>query len=132
MDIDLTIAVAPGLKSILVYEADQDTNANAWIDEWNRIYTDDAAQVISCSWGSQEYGTDPAHTIFEEMALQGQTIFASAGDAGAFDECFKFALPPFCSTPTIIPHVVLLLTIPRYLFRTLLLTHISQVWGSVY
>ena len=33
------------------------------------------------------------------MALQGQTIFAASGDAGAFDECSNFALPPFCSNP---------------------------------
>lgn len=33
LDIDMSIAVAPGLTGIRVYEADQNTQANAWIDE---------------------------------------------------------------------------------------------------
>ena len=51
LDIDLTMAMAPGLSRVLVYEADQNTDLNAWLDEWNKIYTDNLAKTVSCSWG---------------------------------------------------------------------------------
>ena len=55
-----------------------------------RIANDDTADVISSSWGLCENDVAAAYAqaenvIFEQMALQGQSMFAAAGDSGAFD-----------------------------------------------
>ena len=97
LDIDLSLAVAPGLSSILVYEDDQNVDPNAWLAEWNQIYTENRAKVISCSWGLDEIDIGTyVHTVFDLMAAQGQTVFAASGDAGAYDNCQGGTLPPSC------------------------------------
>jgi subtilase family serine protease len=88
LDIQLAAAFAPGLSKILVYEA---PNSNrGWIDEWNRIASDNQAKTISCSWGlSETYSTTVSfdNSIFMQMAAQGQAIFIASGDCGAYDTC---------------------------------------------
>ncbi len=56
-------------------------------DTYSRIISDDAAQVISTSWGLCEAleGSVPAsveNVLFEEAAVQGQSLLASSGDDG--------------------------------------------------
>ena len=96
LDIDLAAAVAPGLSNILVYEAPN--TGPGWIDQWNKIATDNVAKVISCSWGLDEADAYPTydHTVFSQLAAQGQTVFVSSGDAGAYDNCDGGTLPPTC------------------------------------
>ncbi len=98
LDIDMAIALSPGLAGIHVYEADQNSNPNAWVDEWNQIFTDDNASVVSCSWGLSEtdLGLGYDHTVFQLMALQGQTVFVSTGDSGAYCNC-PTSVPPGCA-----------------------------------
>jgi hypothetical protein len=75
-------------SSIHVYEG-PNTNSGAY-DTYNRIVTDNTAQVISTSWGlceSQETLTaaQAENTLFEEAATQGQSVFAASGDNGTTD-----------------------------------------------
>ena len=57
----------------------------------NRIATDSLAKVSSTSWAVAEL-TMPRHfvltenNIFRQMAAQGQSMFAAAGDSGAFGD----------------------------------------------
>jgi len=86
LDIELVAAFAPGSNNIYVYEAPNTTQS--WIDEWNRIATDNIAKVISCSWGEPEFDSPTLsfdNSVFQQMAAQGQAVFVAAGDNGAFD-----------------------------------------------
>ncbi len=85
LDIEDVIGLAPQSK-IIVYES-PNTNKGS-VDEYNRMATDDSAQVISSSWGSCDVQTGQAvvatqHVIFEQMAAQGQTMLNAAGDTGS-------------------------------------------------
>jgi len=90
IDIEILIGIAPGLNNILVYEADQANNpVAAWSDEWTRIAQDNLAKVVSCSWGINEGRSGTINfdnNLFQQMAAQGQTVFAAAGDTGAYDD----------------------------------------------
>jgi kumamolisin len=88
LDIDMMISLAPGVAQIQVYTA---LNSNLGIiDAYARIASDNTSKSISTSWGLDELDSGGAFmaaeaTSFQQMALQGQTIFAAAGDAGAYD-----------------------------------------------
>lgn len=87
MDVETLIGLAPR-ASIKVYEGPA-TGLGAY-DTYSRIIGDDSAQVISTSWGQCEAlaGSVPAaaeNTLFQEAAVQGQSLLASAGDQGAND-----------------------------------------------
>ena len=95
-DIEMAIAMAPGLSSVLVYEGPtpqdvpplgtnyiQDAATTAQInDVLNRMATDDLAKQLSCS-----YGFDinlSTVQIFQQFAAQGQSFFLASGDSGAY------------------------------------------------
>jgi subtilase family serine protease len=87
MDIETVLGLAPQ-ASIEVYEGPA-TGLGAY-RTYNRIIGDDSAQVISTSWGTCEAieGAVPARaeaTLFEEAAVQGQTVIAASGDQGSND-----------------------------------------------
>jgi subtilase family serine protease len=89
-DIEQQLSIAPDLRHLIVYNAPNDETGQTEIDEYTRIADDDAASTISTSWGEceSELGAAVAqaeNVVFEQMAVQGQTIFAAAGDNGAFD-----------------------------------------------
>jgi subtilase family serine protease len=92
-DIDQQLSISPDASHILVYNAPNDYTGQTSLDEYTKIAGDDTASVVSSSWVSCEY-FDPAayvqaeNVIFEQMALQGQSMFAASGDWGAFSECF--------------------------------------------
>ena len=97
LDIDMVLALAPSLTNLYVYQANQVTNTNATLTIFNRMASDTGVdgkpllKVISCSWGVPELEEDPAirsgeDTVFRKMAAQGQSIFCSAGDQGAYDD----------------------------------------------
>ena len=88
MDIEDLIGLAPQ-ASIKVYEGPP-TGGGAY-DTYSRIVSDDTAQVISTSWGMCEalkgsVPTSAENTLFEEAAVQGQSLVASSGDEGS-DDC---------------------------------------------
>ena len=88
LDIEMMAAVAPGATKILVYEGKNGTTDQ--VDTYNRIATDDIAKEVSTSWGLAEDLTDSTtlnteNAIFQQMAAQGQSLYAAAGDSGAYD-----------------------------------------------
>lgn len=92
-DLEAQIAVAPKVSTIVVYNAPNDMTGQTEIDEYTKIAHDDWADSISSSWAACEQDVGTADILaesvaFKQMALQGQSMFASAGDTGAF-ECLR-------------------------------------------
>jgi subtilase family serine protease len=90
LDIDMAIAMAPGLANLFVYEAP--TNGSSPDDVLTRIAADNSAQQISSSWSGF---TDAAiRQAFQEFAAQGQTFFIATGDTGAYAYPQNPVMPP--------------------------------------
>ena len=102
LDIELMIALAPGVTKIIVYEA-PNSDAGSIIC-FNRMATDNLAKAISVSWGSPEATSntptlDTENKILKQMAVQGQSIFAAAGDDGAYDDKVNLGVDNPASQP---------------------------------
>ncbi|MBL0388457.1 hypothetical protein JJB07_17790 [Tumebacillus sp. ITR2] len=87
LDIEVVNAIAPKANTI-VYEG-PNTDAGV-LDTYKKIANDNTAQVVSISWGLCEPNNTASsmsslHTVFQQMATQGQSVFAAAGDDGAYD-----------------------------------------------
>ncbi len=82
LDIEMTMAMAPGVSNIYVYEA---PNPSPWVDILSRMANDNLASQLSCSWGGGPPDAS-AEQIFQQMALQGQTFFCAVGDTDAFTD----------------------------------------------
>lgn len=80
LDIEVAMAMAPGLNKIMVYETSSSGSA---YDVLNRIATDNAAKQISCSWLAGTFDSS-ADQIFKQYAAQGQSFFQAAGDNGYY------------------------------------------------
>ena len=102
LDIELQIALAPGASKIIVYEG---SNSNTGVvDTYNRIATDNLAKQISTSWGVSEGQSSTAvinseNTAFQQMAGQGQSIYAASGDSGAYDNGSTLSVDDPASQP---------------------------------
>ncbi|MHB8644543.1 MAG: protease pro-enzyme activation domain-containing protein [Thermomicrobiales bacterium] len=88
LDIETAVGLAPNLAGIYNYMAPNNILGITHIDQ--RIANDNLAPVVSISWGLCEpnYAMLPInlnaeHTAFEQMAAQGQTVFAGTGDWGS-------------------------------------------------
>ncbi|MFZ0664924.1 MAG: IPT/TIG domain-containing protein, partial [Acidimicrobiales bacterium] len=93
LDIEQVIGIAPG-ASIDVYEGPSYANATdaEALAVYQAIADNDTSQVVSSSWGVCEplAGTGFAQAeepVFEQMAAQGQSMFAASGDSGS-EDCF--------------------------------------------
>ena len=89
-DIETQLSVAPDVSRVVVYNAPNDETGQTVLDEYTRIAHDDLASSVSSSWGECEADVPAVfaqaeNMVFEQMALQGQSMFASSGDSGAFD-----------------------------------------------
>ncbi len=94
LDVEDISALAPR-ATIDVYEAPSSTIGTEYAtdDIYNAIVNADTATVISTSWGLCEPAMQTAapgaqeveNEIFEEAAVQGQSVFAAAGDSGSND-----------------------------------------------
>ncbi len=86
MDVEQTAGLAPG-AALEVY-AGPNSNSGP-TDIYTQMADDDTATIITTSWGDCEVDptNDPSseEPIFEQMAAQGQTMVASAGDEGSSD-----------------------------------------------
>jgi uncharacterized repeat protein (TIGR03803 family) len=88
LDIEMAISMAPGVSSIILYEAGPD---GIFDDVLNRMATDDLAKQLSCSWYLAGAPADPvADQIFQEMAAQGQSFFCASGDNDAYSGLIPF------------------------------------------
>jgi hypothetical protein len=84
LDIEQVIGLAPR-ANVLVYQAPATASQAAVLDA---IASQDAATVVSSSWGECEAQTGLAvisaeNTALEEMAVQGQSFVNSSGDSGS-------------------------------------------------
>ncbi|HEX6797558.1 MAG TPA: S53 family peptidase [Ktedonobacterales bacterium] len=87
LDMETVSAISPGASQKIYIGPNTDQGV---IDTYNQIVTDNTAKVVSTSWGLCEHDSASStmsseDTIFAQAAAQGQTIFAAAGDAGAYD-----------------------------------------------
>ncbi len=88
LDIQEVGALAPG-ANIIVYQGPN--NNTGPIDVFAKIASDDLASVVTSSWGgceSIEVGASDIateSTIFDQMTVQGQSVFAASGDNGSSD-----------------------------------------------
>jgi subtilase family serine protease len=87
-DIENTLAVAKD-SHVIVYNAPNDQTGQTELDEYTVIANQDRADTVSSSWGVCENDVTAGYvqaenTIFEQMAFQGQSVFSSSGDTGAF------------------------------------------------
>jgi subtilase family serine protease len=87
LDIELAIAMAPGMAKLLVYEGSSPYTV------FNRIATDNTARQISCSWAwnygpthkwLHTLGTSTLDSILSQMVAQGQAFFQASGDSDAY------------------------------------------------
>jgi hypothetical protein len=88
LDMEDAMAFAPA-AAVSVYMGP--VSGTGPIDTYARIADDDAARTVSTSWGLCEPYSDELAphqmeaNLFRQMALQGQTIMAAAGDEGSED-----------------------------------------------
>jgi subtilase family serine protease len=92
-DIEQDLTIAPDANHVLVYNAPNDETGQTELDEYSTIANQDKADSISSSWDICEPDAGEAYAqaenvLFEQMAAQGQSMFSSSGDTGAF-ECLR-------------------------------------------
>jgi kumamolisin len=105
LDIELVSAIAPGANRILVYQAPN--NGTSILNLYSRIANDNRAQVVTTSWGGSESLQSTSFLVAEsgilkQMALQGQTVFAAAGDAGAYSDQSRLSVIDPASQPFVV------------------------------
>jgi subtilase family serine protease len=88
-DIEQNLTISPDNSHILVYNAPNDETGQTSLDEYVVMANQDTADVISSSWGVCEADITAGYAqaenvIFEQMALQGQSLFNAFGDSGAY------------------------------------------------
>lgn len=81
LDIEMAIAMAPGLTEIISYEAGPSGTPN---DILNRMASDNLAKELSSSWTWSGGPSSTTDQIFQEMAAQGQSMFQASGDSDAY------------------------------------------------
>jgi len=86
LDLEMVLAMSPGVSNIYIYEA---PNGNPWVHILSQVAEDDVAAQVSCSWSGG--GPDPAaEQILQQMAAQGQSFFNAVGDSDAFTDLVDF------------------------------------------
>jgi subtilase family serine protease len=92
-DIEMSLSIAPDAQRVLVYNAPNDETGQTELAEYTTIADQDIADTVSSSWAVCENDVNAAYVqaenvVFEQMALQGQSMFGAEGDTGAF-ECIR-------------------------------------------
>jgi autotransporter-associated beta strand protein len=78
LDIEMAIAMAPGLSQVIIYCTTRSGNTD---DILNRMASDNLCKQLSASWiiGADATGLQ----IYQQFAAQGQTFFNASGDSDA-------------------------------------------------
>ncbi|MGH2875131.1 MAG: putative Ig domain-containing protein, partial [Solirubrobacteraceae bacterium] len=100
LDVENLIGLAPDVN-VLVYQGPNSNSGSPGsgpYDTFSAIINQDRAQVISVSWGQCEAQLGHADalaesTLFEQAAVQGESIVAASGDNGA-EDCYTGGLTP--------------------------------------
>jgi uncharacterized repeat protein (TIGR01451 family) len=94
LDIEVAIAMAPGLSQVIVYEAGPSGFPN---DILNRMANDNVAKQLSSSWTWSGGPSATTDNIFQQLAAQGQSFFQASGD----DDAYTGAIPEPADNPYI-------------------------------
>ncbi len=83
LDIEMAIAMAPGLKSVVAFEESSEYNPDFILAEMAApTMGEPLCKQLSSSW---TYGVDTlGQELLQEMAEQGQSFFNGSGDSGAY------------------------------------------------
>ncbi len=81
LDIDMVQAMADRLDQLKVYEAPR---ADGYDNILGQIRDDNDCRQVSISYGSKEGSGESINYLLLEMAMQGQSVFVSSGDDGAY------------------------------------------------
>ncbi|HTB85716.1 MAG TPA: protease pro-enzyme activation domain-containing protein [Candidatus Sulfotelmatobacter sp.] len=81
LDIEMAMAMAPGLSAIVIFEGGPDGSQNDILDS---MAASNMVKSLSCSWGWGGGPSTTTDTIFKKMASQGQSFFNASGDGDAF------------------------------------------------
>jgi subtilase family serine protease len=84
LDIEMAIAMAPGLAAVVVFEGPN--NVSDWLDILDNMSSSNQIQQFSSSWGYTG-GANPNtsfDSVFQKMAAQGQSFFQASGDGDAW------------------------------------------------
>lgn len=109
MDLEVAMALAPGLSNIVVFEGDPYTGNPITI--LNAMVASNSIKTFSCSWAWSSFEEPYTNTdnVFLEMAAQGQTFFDASGDSGAFTTGVNSANgvddPNAYNTPSSVPYI---------------------------
>ena len=92
-DIEQDLTIAPDADSLIVYNAPNDETGQTELDQYATIANQDKADSVSSSWAICQPDAGLAYAeaeniLFEQMAAQGESMFSSSGDTGAF-ECIR-------------------------------------------
>ncbi|MGC9942964.1 MAG: S53 family peptidase [Verrucomicrobiota bacterium] len=85
LDIEMAIAMAPGLAEVRVYEGS--TDITKYVDILKQMQEDNIADQLSSSIVVEELdtGLNPnADVVYQEFAIQGQSFFQASGDYGPY------------------------------------------------
>jgi hypothetical protein len=81
LDIEMAMAMAPGLAKIMVFEAGPNGRQN---DVLNAMAANSAVKSLACCWGWPGGPSTTTDSIFKQLAAQGQSFFNASGDGDAF------------------------------------------------
>ena len=112
LDVDVVQELAPG-ANIVIYQGPNSyttATANGPYDTWAQIINDDTAKVVSSSWGACDNNYDMSYLeaeneLFEQAAVQGQSVFIAAGDNGTCDDLDVATVPSGAFDPASQPFV---------------------------
>jgi hypothetical protein len=79
LDIEMAVAMAPGLAKVVVFEGNNSQNHIL-----NAMVSSNSIKQFSCSWGWSGGPSGTTDNIFQQMAAQGQSFFNASGDSDAF------------------------------------------------
>ena len=79
LDIEVAIAMAPGLSQVIVYEIRSGPSSIL-----SRMASDNLAKQLSSSWTWSGGPSTTIDNIFKQMAAQGQSYFQASGDSDAY------------------------------------------------
>ena len=97
LDIDMAIAMAPGLSQVIIYEAGPRGIPN---DILSRMVSDNSAKQLSSSWSWSGGANSTTDQLLQQMQAQGQSFFQASGDSDAYTGSINQVSEP-CDNPYI-------------------------------
>ena len=86
LDIEMAIAMAPGLAAVVVFGSSDSSDTTGWMDILDSMASSNAIKQFSSSWGYTG-SPDPNSSFdaeFQKMAAQGQSFYQASGDGDAW------------------------------------------------